>query len=100
MKNRFRHIKPLALAALLALAPAVSQAQVEVGPGGVTVGPHHDGAVGQGHGVAVVHGDNDHGVQTHGQGHGAPAVVIQGGHGDLGGGHPSDHNLDRHENRH
>ena len=31
-KNRFRRIKPLALAALLALAPAVSQAQVEVGP--------------------------------------------------------------------
>jgi len=95
--NRF--LTPLAFAALLSFSPTSSFAQVEVGPGGITVGPHHDND-GHGHGAAVVHGDNDHGVQTHGQGHDGAAVVIQGDHGGRGSDHRSDHNPDRPDTRH
>lgn len=100
MKTKYRYLTPLAFAVLLAASPTVSPAQVEVGPGGVTVVPHHDRDGGHGHGAAIVHGDNDHGVLTHGQGHGGPAVVIQGDRRDHGGSHPSGHNPDRHDNRH
>ncbi len=100
MKTKYLYLTPIAFAVLLAISPTVSRAQVEVGHGGVTVGPHHDSGDGHGHGGPVVHGDNDHGVEAHGQGHGNPAVVIQGDHGDHGGGHPSDHNSDRREDRH
>lgn len=96
---KYRLFLALCFAAALAIAPGTSFAQVEVGPGGVTVGPHHDRDAGHGrvHDVPVVRGnhDNDRG-QTHGDAHAGPTVRIEGGHGGQSDDHSNDHRQDRH----
>lgn len=88
----------VALGSVVALGPVISFAQVvEVGPGGVSGGSHHDRTVGESHvPAAVVHGDQggDHG-RPQGDRHDGPAVVIQGGHQDHANEHGEDHRTDR-----
>jgi len=84
-KTKFALFGTIAVAVLVAVNPTVSLAQVEVGPGGVSVGPHHDRDHAPAHG-ADVHVDTDH--ATHGTGHG-DAVTVQSGHSDH-----SDHGND------
>lgn len=96
--KRFALFGPIAVAAVIAMSPTLSMAQVEVGPGGVTVGPHHDRDHAPDHGAGV-HVDTDH--ATHGTGHG-DAVTIQNGHtdhidhGDDHAAHTGDHHEDKH----
>lgn len=84
------------IAAIAIASPGPAVAQVEVGPGGVTVGPHHDqGAHPGSHDAAPVHSSvpEDH---TTGSAHGGPAVRIE----TSPGGHVDDHARDRPAERH
>lgn len=98
MKSKL--LAPIMIVSALAFSSTASVAQVEVGPGGIAVGGHHDRDDSHGHGAPVVRDDHDGGHgQTHGrsQGHGdAPAIVIEGGHR----GQADDHHGDQRDDHH
>lgn len=103
---KYQRLLPLCFAAALTIVPGASLAQVEVGPGGVTIGAHHDRDVGHGqrHDAPVVrenHG-NDHG-QIHGDAHGGPSVHIDSPSVHVDNGHSgsvNDQSDDHHPDRH